>query len=351
MALFFSLSLSLFLPSLLLTFSSFSSLHFIIFITMSTLIPCVWCEAYFYTEEMNAHAEVCLYRHTLDSLFDSSSEGTTTYIEEPLTALDSDMPDFDSDHMDSLSQFESPAFDDFIEADSQEMEAPINITFPPKNMELQYMALFGLDLEKIVLDNRITEKGYAAVVKLINEIVAKVAPGKCQRYIERFVRTKLIFVSIELGHERLPSPYKSRKQLEQAYPVKAMRYDTCVDGCMLFTNDTEVECCQCHQHRYDDDLKPLRTINVLPITQQLGLLLFNKKTRQDLHYRSEYSLSGNYDDIFGGSYYQELKDDHFTNQYDIALGLYTDGFTPSSKSSSSLTMVHLVIYNYHPSIR
>ncbi|SAL95675.1 hypothetical protein, partial, partial [Absidia glauca] len=130
-----------------------------------------------------------------------------------------------------------------------------------------------------------------------------------------------------------------------------MRYDTCVDGCMLFTKDTEVECCQCHQHRYDDEMKPFRTINVLPITQQLGLLLYNKETRQDLHHRSEYSLSGNYDDVFSGSYYQGLMDQHFTNEYDIAIGLYTDGFAPSSKSSSSLTMVHLVIYNYHPSIR
>jgi hypothetical protein len=323
---------------------------------MSTLVPCVWCEAYFYTEEINAHTEVCLYRHTLDSLFDSSSEASTTcQNEEPLTALDSDMPDFDTDNMESLSQFEVPAFDDFNGADSQELEDPINITFPPKNMELQYMALFGLDLEKIVLDNRITEKGYAAIVKLINEIVAKVAPGKCQRYMEGFVRTKLIFVSIEfsieLGHEQLPSPYKSRKQLEHAYPVKAMRYDTCVDGCMLFTKDTEVECYQCRQDRYDDEMKPHRTINVLPITQQLGLLLYNKETRQDLQHRSEYSLSGNYDDVFSGSYYQGLMEDHFTNQYDIAIGLYTDGFTPSSKSSSSLTMVHLVIYNYHPSIR
>jgi hypothetical protein len=87
------------------------------------------------------------------------------------------------------------------------------------------------------------------------------------------------------------------------------------------------------------------------VTEQLGLLLYNKGTRQDLRYRFIYDTTDSYDDIFGGSYYQGLMDQHFTNEYDIAVGLYTDGFTPSSKSSSSLTMVHLVIYNYHPSIR
>ncbi|SAM00071.1 hypothetical protein, partial, partial [Absidia glauca] len=151
-------------------------------------------------------------------------------------------------------------------------------------------------LEKIVLDNRMTVKAHAAVTKLMNEVISKVAPG----------------------HELLPSPYKSRKQLEMAYPIKAMRYDTCTSGCMLFTDDEETECQQCQQPRYNDDNLANRTINVLSVAEQLGLLLYNKGTRQDLRYRSDYETTGDYDDIFGGSYYQGLKEDHFTNRYDIA---------------------------------
>ncbi|SAL97130.1 hypothetical protein, partial, partial [Absidia glauca] len=268
---------------------------------MVNLITCTWCEAYFYSHEIDAHVEECMYRQSLDSLLDLSSDeaSATSQMEQSSTPLDTDMLDF-NDNSDNISLFGTPVPDDLSETDSQ---TPINLTFSPSNMERQVMASFGLALEKIVLDNR---------------------------------------------HELLPSPYKSRKQLEMAYLIRAMRYDTCTDGCMLFTDDEETECLHCQQPRYNDDNLANRTINVLSVAEQLGLLLYNKGTRQDLRYRSDYETTGDYDDIFGGSYYQGLKEDHFTNQYDIAIGLYTDGFTPSSKSSSSLTMVHLVIYNYHP---
>ncbi|SAM00596.1 hypothetical protein [Absidia glauca] len=169
----------------------------------------------------------------------------------------------------------------------------------------------------------------AAVTKLMNEIISKVA----------------------LGHELLSSPYKSRKQLEMGYPIKAMRYDTCTNGCMLFTDDKETECQQCQQPRYNDDNLANRTINVLSVAEQLGLLLYNKGTRQDLQYRSNYDTTGSYDDILldlttkddqlmrqiGSRYVvvpptdERIKEDHFTDEYDIAIGLYIGGFTPSSQ--------------------
>jgi hypothetical protein len=89
----------------------------------------------------------------------------------------------------------------------------------------------------------------------------------------------------------------------------------------------------------------------LPLSQQLALLLYNKKTREDLSYRSDFQLSNEYDDILSGSHYQSLKDELFASEYDIAVGLFVDGFSASSKPGMTLTMVNVVVYNYHPNIR
>jgi hypothetical protein len=90
---------------------------------------------------------------------------------------------------------------------------------------------------------------------------------------------------------------------------------------------------------------------MLPLKDQLGLLLYNQTTRDDLLYRSTYAPNDSYDSIFSGSHYQSIKDQLFENEYDIAIGIYIDGFKPQFKSSHSLTMVNVVIYNYHPLIR
>jgi hypothetical protein len=119
---------------------------------------------------------------------------------------------------------------------------------------------------------------------------------------------------------------------------------------MAFTTDS-VYCNHCSRPRYNDERKPYRTIKYLPLAHQLALLLNDKKTRQDLTYRSNYQASDQHDDILSGTHYQSLKNDLFANEFDIAIGLYVDGFSAASKPSMSLTMVNVVIFNYHPSIR
>jgi hypothetical protein len=120
---------------------------------------------------------------------------------------------------------------------------------------------------------------------------------------------------------------------------------------MRFNNNEQSQCPTCDEPVYSND-KPRRTINMLPLSTQLGLLLFNTETRKDLLYRANYTHNENfYDSIFSGSHYQAQKHQLFESPYDIAIGLYVDGFKPPAKPSTSLTMVHIVIYNYHPSIR
>jgi hypothetical protein len=120
----------------------------------------------------------------------------------------------------------------------------------------------------------------------------------------------------------------------------------------MFTNQSQLRCLSCNRQRYNSsNNKPVRSIQYLSLSQQLALLVYHHKLRQDLKYRHNYKHYGNFDDIFSGSHYTEMVDRQlFTNEFDIACGLYVDGFQSSSKSGT-LTLVHLVVFNYHPSIR
>ncbi|SAL99803.1 hypothetical protein [Absidia glauca] len=64
-------------------------------------------------------------------------------------------------------------------------------------------------------------------------------------------------------------------------------------------------------------------------------------------YRLNYQASDKHDDIPSGTHYQSLKNAIFANEFDIAIGLYIDGFSATSKPSISLTMVNVV--NLNPS--
>ncbi|SAM04433.1 hypothetical protein [Absidia glauca] len=90
---------------------------------------------------------------------------------------------------------------------------------------------------------------------------------------------------------------------------------------------------------------------VADLADQLALLIFNKTTRDRLLYRSRYQEKSALDDIFAGSHYKSMASQLFPNELDIAFSLYTDGFNSSSSKAGKMAMVHIVINNYHPSIR
>jgi hypothetical protein len=157
-----------------------------------------------------------------------------------------------------------------------------------------------------------------------------------------------------LGHELLPTPYVAAQDTLAGF-IPPIKYAVCKNGCKLF-NDTQnitrrYRCPTCNIHVYNTSLQPRRTMNMLPLTQQLMLLVYKANTRQDLLYRANYLPDDSYDSIFSGSLYQAQKHRLFRNIYDIAIGLYVDGFTAPNKSSHSLTMINVVVYNYRPSIR
>ncbi|ORY97018.1 hypothetical protein BCR42DRAFT_399166 [Absidia repens] len=121
------------------------------------------------------------------------------------------------------------------------------------------------------------------------------------------------------------------------------RYDICINGCRLFKDDVDISCSTCNVHRYDRNLQSKRTISMLPLEQQLGLLFYNPGTRKDLLYRANYKQQQDYDSIFSGKHYQSKKHALFTSPYDLAVGLYVDGFKSTLKSSYPLTMVNIVV--------
>ena len=130
---------------------------------------------------------------------------------------------------------------------------------------------------------------------------------------------------------------------------------------MMFNNRSKTACSHCRNPRYvskkrrsdgcHQEDQPCATMGQLSLADQLALLIHNKETREPLLYRSERSPSmDGYTDIFDGSIYKNLrKDGYFKNELDIALALYTDGFTCFQKEQ--LTIIHIVILNLPPDIR
>ncbi|KAF7729034.1 hypothetical protein EC973_005065 [Apophysomyces ossiformis] len=66
------------------------------------------------------------------------------------------------------------------------------------------------------------------------------------------------------------------------------------------------------------------------VCRQLALTVVDDDTREELKYRSKrpQNPDGVYEDIFDGSAYKTLVQNHFPGDLDITLGLFVDGFQP-----------------------
>ncbi|KAG2216617.1 hypothetical protein INT45_000417, partial [Circinella minor] len=93
------------------------------------------------------------------------------------------------------------------------------------------------------------------------------------------------------------------------------------------------------------------TVQQLPLIEQLALFIQDNETRSLLLHRSERQASekGVYCDIYDGKNYKKLKKDGlFSGNLDIAISIYTDGFTALDKQ---LTIIHIINFNLPQSIR
>ena len=95
-------------------------------------------------------------------------------------------------------------------------------------------------------------------------------------------------------------------------------------------------------------------MNIMSIGDLLAQMLSDSKTNELLKYRAEREASDidEIRDIFDGQNYKDLiRKGFFTNPNDIAIGLFTDGFVNQKKGKNTYTIIHVIVFNFDPSIR
>ena len=92
---------------------------------------------------------------------------------------------------------------------------------------------------------------------------------------------------------------------------------------------------------------------MMSVGDQLSKLLSHEETRQKLRYRHDRKENpGIISDYFDCEDYKALKAANlFQSTEDIARVLFVDGFVNQKKSKQEMTIVHVLVLNFDPSIR
>ncbi|SAM02736.1 hypothetical protein [Absidia glauca] len=329
----------------------------------TTLIECAWCQDSFLENELEQHIRI----DCLDASLAFTQETEEYEAEEETTY---DVFDFQDDYPTvatgppgstpaPIQRSLSPMSPSPVELDPTAIVEPDVYKFASTRQPLTEMQQFGLRFQSLVNRHQLTQVVQRELGTLFNDLVNHLAPGKLQYKVKAWHGVLLITDILiysdtsHAGSDPFPSTYMSTKTLINTYPIDAKSYSVCVKGCMLFNNNTLTQCLICKAPRYKDETYniPRRLILTVSLADQLALLIFNKATRERLLYRSQYQQTTKMDDIFAGSNYRSVAHQLFPNELDIALSLYTDGFNSSSSKAGKMTMVHVVINNYHPAIR
>ncbi|KAG2191239.1 hypothetical protein INT47_012016, partial [Mucor saturninus] len=95
------------------------------------------------------------------------------------------------------------------------------------------------------------------------------------------------------------------------------------------------------------------TMKMMSVGDQLSKLLSHEETREKLRYRHDRKATpGIISDYFDGEDYKALKNANlFQSPDDIAIALFVDGFVNQKKSKQEMTIVHVLVMNFDPSIR
>lgn len=97
-----------------------------------------------------------------------------------------------------------------------------------------------------------------------------------------------------------------------------------------------------------------RIVTYKSVGDLIARQLADKNTRQLMQYRHSYEhREGEWEDVFDGRNYQTmLASNDFSENDDVAIGLFIDGFVPSkSGRKSNLTLVLLINFNIPPEYR
>lgn len=171
--------------------------------------------------------------------------------------------------------------------------------------------------------------------------------------------------------------------MDEQFPVNDKKYHVCKSRNHLFYHEN-LKKCSCPDGNNDrfqnDGVTPVETMSQLPLYKQLATYFDTEGSRNNLLYRinrlpnqqhgyhsSDTIFTGQVDsdrlrlgiestlgrgvaDVFDGSLYQKYK--HlFTSDYDLALALYIDGFSPQKRGAITMVTCMAVILNLPPDIR
>ena len=176
--------------------------------------------------------------------------------------------------------------------------------------------------------------------------------------------------------------YKMYRLVETLSRLTPVKYDCCVDSCVLYAGEfADLDSCPyCQRSRYKTNYTgqtrkrvPRQTFSYIPIIPRLQALFHNRKMVETLSYRAEYDKrfhpNGDYNtihDVFDSEHYRTLLKtevtvngkglgyNHFPGRRDIAMGLSGDGvqvFDKAHRGTATCTPLLCLLYNLPPHIR
>ncbi|KAG2193041.1 hypothetical protein INT47_009291 [Mucor saturninus] len=198
-------------------------------------------------------------------------------------------------------------------------------------------------------------------IQLFDIITSFQVFSECHRQIVHLMNTVI------RDHDKLAEEYNPHIRhagpvstlLKEKTSIKAHEYDICSNVCQLFdiTKDEKI-CSVCKADRYKSEVQgsplvPEQTMKMMSVGDQLSKLLSHEETREKLRYRHDRKATpGIISDYFDGEDYKALKNANlFQSPDDIAIALFVDGFVNQKKSRQEMTIVHVLVMNFYPSIR
>jgi len=170
--------------------------------------------------------------------------------------------------------------------------------------------------------------------------------------------------------EDISSIYLAQKTVAKLSGLNPKYADCCVNSCCCYMGKYKMlDRCpfpDCNEPRYDENRRPRKRFQFLPIIPRLIALFLDKATAEKMNYRHKHCETRDTEkvtDIFDGTLYRELCNRevtangktfphrYFSDHRDIALGLSLDGFAPFKRRTNSAWPVILFNYNLPPDLR
>ncbi|SAM00093.1 hypothetical protein [Absidia glauca] len=146
--------------------------------------------------------------------------------------------------------------------------------------------------------------------------VAKVynVPREGFNQILKIINNNIIPVAVDNPGMKVKSAYKSLKTMKAMHPVHFEKYDSCVNGCMMFPGHGGLvnTCRFCKKPRYQKSppagvATPISHVSVGSISDIVASKLYYPSTRAQLLYRSQRATNTDrLADIFDGSVYRKM---------------------------------------------